>query len=109
MKLSSDFDTEAEHAAWIGKDARTLRRLRQLPDGLPYTTAGRTILYKREWTLAWLEARKTVNNPTPPARARRRDRGHIEALESQKTVRNPTTPARATRRNRGHIEARSGP
>ena len=66
-----DLKDEREHAAWLGCTQRTLRRWRNEPDGLDYTTAGRSVLYKREWTLAWLEKKRTVKNPTVPAKRRR--------------------------------------
>jgi hypothetical protein len=91
MKMPiGDFETDAEHAAWLNVDPRTLRNWRNRPNGVLYTTAGRTILHKREWTLAWLEARKTIRNPTTE---RRRGR--------------PRRPA--GRREQHRIEARSGP
>jgi len=76
MKRSiGDFEIERDHAAWAGIDPKTLRRYRNRPDGLPYTTAGKVILYKREWTLAWLESRRQVNNPIAALSRRDRRRG----------------------------------
>ena len=82
MPVLGDFETEDEHARWLGdKNPRTLRRLRNQPDGLPYTTAGQMILYKREWTLAWLESRRTVKNPARPLARGRRARPAERSLE----------------------------
>jgi hypothetical protein len=38
MKILEDYETEAEHAKRFDVDVRTLRRWRNLPNGLPYTT-----------------------------------------------------------------------
>ena len=72
------FDTEPQHIEWLAEefgrhwDPRTLRNWRNEADGLPYTTAGKTVLYRREWTIAWLESRRTVRNPIRAGRRRRR-------------------------------------
>lgn len=68
MKEDFPFETKAEHAAWLGTTTRSIDNWRDGPDGLPYTTKGRTPLFCREWTLEWLESRRKQNNPT-------RDRG----------------------------------
>jgi hypothetical protein len=65
----SEFETKAAHAAWLGgvlgktPTERTIDNWRDQPDGLPFTTAGRTPLFCREWTIEWLERRRRQNNP----------------------------------------------
>jgi hypothetical protein len=59
-----DLETKAAHAAWLGKSERTLDDWRNQPDGLPFTTAGKTPLFCREWTLEWLRNRRRQNNLT---------------------------------------------
>jgi hypothetical protein len=67
------FETAAEHARRFNVTIRTLDNWRNQPaGGLPYTTAGRKILFNVNWTKEWLESRRRVNNPTiPPERQRR--------------------------------------
>jgi hypothetical protein len=66
------FETKAEHAAWLRRTERTLDNWRNQPDGLPYTTKGRTPLFNREWTLEWLKSRRRQNNPTSERGKRQR-------------------------------------
>jgi hypothetical protein len=56
------FETKAEHAAWLDTSERTLDNWRNLPNGLPYTTKGKTPLFCREWTLEWLATRRRQKN-----------------------------------------------
>jgi hypothetical protein len=71
MKILEDYETEAEHAKRFDVDVRTLRRWRNLPNGLPYTKAGCTVLYRLDWTEHWLESHKTQRNPEQSRRGRR--------------------------------------
>jgi hypothetical protein len=65
-----DFEDEAAHAAWLGVGPRTLRRYTDEPDGgLPFTRRGRKRLYRRAWTVAWLEGRKVERNAPRRRRA----------------------------------------
>jgi hypothetical protein len=67
------FEGKTAHAAWLNTSERTLDNWRNLLNGLPYTTKGRTPLFCREWTLAWLESRRRQNNPADQ-RSKRRGR-----------------------------------
>jgi hypothetical protein len=91
MKAPEGFESKADHAAWLGVTERSIDRWCDEPDGLTHTRVGRWKIFKREWTLAWLEARKTARNPTTTARRRGQPRG-------------PTV-----RREQHRSEARSGP
>ena len=71
MPIFDEFDEREEHAAKFNVTPRTIDRWRSEPDRLPCTFAGRTPLFKDEWTKAWLEARKRQRNPAPRRRGRR--------------------------------------
>lgn len=66
--LLSDFEDLTAHAAWLGRCTRTVLRWCGEPDGLPYTTAGRTRLFNRAWTAEWIASRRTQTNPAPKRR-----------------------------------------
>jgi hypothetical protein len=70
MSEDMPFETKAEHAAWLDTTTRSIDNWRNQPDGLPFTSKGRTPLFRREWTLDWLESRRRQNNP-----GQRRGRG----------------------------------
>ena len=55
------FEEKSAHAEWLGTSERTLDSWRNKPDGLPFVLMGRKPLFKRAWTLEWLEI------PTPAA------------------------------------------
>ena len=69
------FESKAAHAAWLETTERSIDNWRNQPDGLPYTTKGRTPLFCREWTLAWLELRRRQNNPLHQRGKQRRRAG----------------------------------
>jgi hypothetical protein len=58
------YDTKQEHAAFLNTTVRSIDNWRNQPNGLPFTTKGRTPLFHREWTLAWLETRRQQKNST---------------------------------------------
>jgi hypothetical protein len=69
------FETIDEHAATCRRSRRTLERWVTEPDGLPHTRLGRQLLFKVEWTTAWLESRRQQRNPVklqPHRRAKQR-------------------------------------
>jgi hypothetical protein len=57
-RLLEPFETEEQHAERFDCAPRTIRRWRSLPDGLPYTKAGRVVLLHPEWTAEWLTRRR---------------------------------------------------
>jgi hypothetical protein len=63
MSQDMPFETKEAHANWLDTTPRSIDNWRNQPDGLPYTTKGRTPLFCREWTLVWLESRRRQNNP----------------------------------------------
>lgn len=65
------FDTVEEHAKRLDRSVRTIYRMINRPNGLPYTKRGREYLLKPEWTQAWYEAGKTQRNPSQTRRGRR--------------------------------------
>jgi hypothetical protein len=67
MKPLEGYETKAEHAAALGVCEKTIDRWCAEPDGLPFTSAGRWRLFRREWTAEWLGSRKQQKN----ARAQR--------------------------------------
>jgi hypothetical protein len=76
-EIIGDFETKEDHATWLGEvlgkkpTTRTVDYWRNLPDGgLPFTRAGRTPLFCRNWTLEWLASRRQQKNPV--GRQRRR-------------------------------------
>jgi helix-turn-helix protein len=52
--LLSEYFTEAELAATLGKSVRTLQRLNCVGLGPPRTVIGRLILYKKNSVLDWI-------------------------------------------------------
>ena len=75
MSEIGQFETKAEHADWLETTERSVDNWRKQPNGLPYTTKGRTPLFCREWTLngSRLGASRTTPSPSvgvrPDARA----------------------------------------
>jgi hypothetical protein len=74
-----NLESKAAHAAWLAGilgrrslTGRTLDHWRNEPNGLPYTNAGQTPLFCREWTLEWLRNRRRQNNPTAERGKRQR-------------------------------------
>jgi hypothetical protein len=71
MQVPEGFESKSDHAKWFGKlvagrpfSERTIDRLTDEPDGLPYTRASRWKLFCREWSLEWLANRRKQRNPT---------------------------------------------
>jgi hypothetical protein len=56
MKVPSPFETDQEHAGRFEVDVATLRRWRR--EGMPHTKVGRIVLYRADWTRAWLETKR---------------------------------------------------
>jgi hypothetical protein len=91
MRVPEGFESKAHHAAWLGVTERSIDRYTDQPDGMPFSRFSRWKIFKREWTLAWLEGRKESRNPTPKDRQRGRP------------------PRAAGRRVQHAMEVRSGP
>lgn len=69
MQDIGPFESKEAHASWLNTTTRSIDNWRNEPDGLPYTTRGRTPLFSREWTLAWLESRRRQSSPRRGRRA----------------------------------------
>ena len=57
-KLLDNYLTEADAAAGLGKNVRTLQIWRVKRIGPAYTKNGKTVLYARDAILAWLKAQE---------------------------------------------------
>jgi hypothetical protein len=73
--LLNDYLSEAELAAELDKDIRTVRRWRKLQIGPPYVMSGKTPYHPRELTQQWLAAGGTSGVGKARARRRTSDRG----------------------------------
>lgn len=61
-KLLEGYLTKVELAAELGRCPRTIERLMNQPDGIPYVKVGNATLFKEDSVMAWLAAREQQRN-----------------------------------------------
>lgn len=62
MSLLDDMLAEKEIAAELGVSARTVKRWRAMPGGLPFIALGGRIFYRRSSVRTWIESRERFPN-----------------------------------------------
>jgi len=67
--ILDEYLTRSELARELRVAERTIIRYQNQPDGLPRTTVGGRVLYRRSSVLAWLEANEHKSNPRRGRRA----------------------------------------
>ncbi len=63
MRLLENYLTREQLAAELEVSPRTIARWHDHPDGLPCTTMGQRILYRKSAVLAWIDSRERRPNP----------------------------------------------
>lgn len=61
--LLDDYDDRAELASGLGCSQRTVARLENIPDGLPFVVIAGKKYYRREAVREWLLKRERKRNP----------------------------------------------
>lgn len=68
--LLTGYLTKAELAAALGRSERTIARLMNQPNGLPFVAVGRTFLFNIDRVREWLATRETQRCPAGGRRRR---------------------------------------